>query len=482
MVTKRTCVLALRTQLSHSSGTMIGVLGILLSLALLMYLAYRGINVLVLAPLLSLLAVLADSDTRLLATYTQVFMTSLGGFVAKYFPLFLLGAIFGRLMSDSGSAAAIARSIVGRLGPKRAPLAIALACGILTYGGVSVFVVVFASYPIAVALFRAAGTPKRLIPGAILLGGATFTLSGIPGTPAIQNAMPMPYFGTDTFAAPGLGSIAGIVMLVFGAAWLEDRARRAARTGEGYGDHPHDAVDIAPHPLEPPLLTALAPLVIVLLVNIAMTWWLIPAMDLAYLKEPRFGAVGVNDVRGIWALVASLGLAILTAIALHWSRLTDLKASVNQGTFNSLLPIFNTASEIGYGAVIASLAAFAVVQAALASVSSNLLVNEAVAVNIMAGITGSAAGGLGLALGMLGKTYAAAGAAAGISPELLHRVAAIAAGGLDSLPHNGAVITLLGICRLTHRESYLDIFMVSVVGPLIALTIVLVLGTMFGSF
>jgi H+/gluconate symporter-like permease len=461
---------------------MIGVFGILLSLVLLMYLAYRGINVLVLAPLLSLLAAVLGGDPRMLAIYTQVFMISLGGFVAKYFPLFLLGAIFGRLMSDSGSAASIARSIVGRLGPSQALLAIVLACGILTYGGVSVFVVVFAAYPVAVELFRAANTPKRLIPGAILLGGATFTLSGMPGTPSIQNAIPMSFFGTDTFAAPGLGSAAGVVMLVLGMWWLNGRARRAVAAGEGYGDHPLDHLDASPSPHQPALMVALVPLGIVLLVNLAMTWWVIPAMDLAYLAEPRFGRVGVNDVRGIWALVASLGLAILVAIALHWPRWRDLKASVNQGTMSSLLPIFNTASEIGYGAVIASLAAFATVQSAVIGISNNPLISEAVAVNIMAGITGSAAGGLSLALGMLGKTYAEVGAAAGLSPELLHRVAAIAAGGLDSLPHNGAVITLLGICRLTHQESYLDIFMVSVAGPLIALAIVLMLGSTVGAF
>jgi H+/gluconate symporter-like permease len=461
---------------------MIGVLGILLSLALLMYLAYRGITVLVLAPLLSLLAVVAGGDPRLLASYTQIFMTSLGGFVARYFPLFLLGAIFGRLMSDSGSASAIARWIVSRLGPSQALLAIVLACGILTYGGVSVFVVVFASYPVAVALFRAANTPKRLIPGAILLGGATFTLSGVPGTPAIQNAIPMPFFGTDTFAAPGLGSIAGSIMLGVGGAWLMGRARRAAQSGEGYGDHPLDHLDVSPTTHEPGLAVALAPLVVVLAVNLVMTWWVIPAMDLAYLAEPRFGRVGVNDVRGIWALIASLGLAILMAIVLHWPRWTDLKGSINQGTMSSLLPIFNTASEIGYGAVIGSLAAFAVVQAAVMGISSNPLISEAITVNIMAGITGSATGGLSLALGMLGKTYAEAGAAAGINPELLHRVATIASGGLDSLPHNGAVITLLGICRLTHRQSYIDIFMVTVIGPLLALTVVLILGSTLGSF
>lgn len=447
-----------------------------------MYLAYRGINVLILAPLLALLAALLGGDTRLLATYTQIFMTSLGGFVAKYFPLFLLGAIFGRLMSDSGSAATIARSIVRRLGASQALVAVVLACGILTYGGVSVFVVVFATYPVAVALCRAAGTPKRLIPGAILLGGATFTLSGIPGTPAIQNAIPMPFFGTDAFAAPGLGTMAGLIMFMFGTLWLNGRARRAAQAGEGYGHHPLEHLDAPASLHQPGLLVALAPLAIVLVVNGLMTWLVIPSMDVAYLAEPKFGRVTIDDVRGIWGLTAALFVAVVVAVVLHWRRLTHLTESLNQGTMSSLLPIFNTASEIGYGSVIASLGAFAAVQAAVVGISSNPLLSEAVAVNIMAGVTGSAAGGLSLALGMLGKTYAEMGAAANVDPELLHRVAAIASGGLDSLPHNGAVITLLGICRLSHRESYVDIFMVSVVGPLVALVAVVAAGSLVGSF
>ena len=461
---------------------MIGVFGILLSLGLLMYVAYRGFNVLLVAPVLALLAAAIGGETRLLAVLSQIYMKSLGGFVTGYFALFMLGAILGRLMADSGSASAIASWIVGRLGPRQSVLAIVLACAVLTYGGVSVLVVIFAVYPVAVAILRNSDTPKRFIPAAVLLGGATFTLSGIPGTPSIQNAMPIAFFGTDTFAAPGVGSIGGLVMLAFGAWWLQSRAQQARTRGEGYGHHPLDAQDAAPAVDEPPLFVAVLPLVVVLVMNVAMTWWIIPAMDLAYLKEPKFGGVGVNDVRGLWALVAALALATLAAMLLHWRRWHDLKGSLNQGTYSSMLPIFNTASEIAYGAVIASLAGFAVVQAALAGVSSNILVNEAIAVNIMAGITGSAAGGLGLALGMLGKTYAAAAAAAGISPELLHRVAAIACGGLDSLPHNGAVITMLGICRLTHREAYFDMFMVSVVGPLLALVVVLFLGTTFGSF
>lgn len=461
---------------------MIGVFGILLSLGLLMYLAYRGLNVLLVAPLLALLAAFIGGETRLLAVLSQIYMKSLGGFVAGYFALFMLGAILGRLMADSGSASAIARWIVERLGARHAVLAIVLACAVLTYGGVSVLVVIFAAYPVAVAIFQSSNTPKRFIPAAVLLGGATFTLSGIPGTPSIQNAMPIAFFGTDTFAAPGVGTVGGLVMFLFGAWWLNSRARRAAAEGEGYGHHPLDARDAAPAPDEPPLAIAVLPLLVVLAGNVVMTWWVIPAMDLAYLKEAKFGGAGVNDVRGLWALVTALGLATLTAVALHWKRWANLRTSLNEGTLSSMLPIFNTASEIAYGAVIASLAGFATVQAALGALTSNVLVNEAIAVNIMAGITGSAAGGLGLALGMLGKTYLAAATTVGISPELLHRVAAIACGGLDSLPHNGAVITMLGICRLTHKEAYFDMFMVSVVGPLIALVAVLVAGTTFGVF
>ena len=214
---------------------MTGVFSIVLSLVLLMYLAYRGINVLILAPLLALLAVLfqgfGGESAPLLGTYTQVFMTSLGGYLIKYFPLFMLGAIFGKLMDDSGSARTIAHWVVMKMGKNQSILAVVLSCAILTYGGVSVFVVAFAVYPIAAALFREADVPKRLVPGAIALGSFTFTMTALPVTPQIQNAIPMPFFGTDPFAAPGLGFIGGLIMFLGGNIWLNTRAKRAQARG-----------------------------------------------------------------------------------------------------------------------------------------------------------------------------------------------------------------------------------------------------------
>jgi H+/gluconate symporter-like permease len=498
---------------------MIALAGVILSLILLMYLAYRGINVLVLAPLMALLAVLAQGDLPILGTYTQVFMSALGRYIVQFFPLFLLGAIFGKLMDDSGSASVISRWIVGRVGAERAILAVVLACGVLTYGGVSLFVVAFAIFPIAAALFSESGTPKRLIPGAIALGSFTFTMTALPGTPAIQNAIPAPFFRTDAFAAPGLGLIAGLIMFAGGMLWLNWRARSARIAGEGYsgplafqsiphsnmrtstvgavqiGNVPHEAppagsdqpsgvvttqMQVRP---EPHVALAFAPVLLVIAVNWAFLNLAIPMMDTAYLGEARYGSTNIGAVRGIWAIIVSLVVAILFIIATSWRAIADVRGSVNEGTMGSLLPIFNTASEVGYGAVIASLPAFFVIREAVLNVGGgNPVISLAVAVNVLAGITGSASGGMSIALQTLGSTYAEMAQAEGINPQILHRVSALASGGFDSLPHNGAVITLLAICNLTHRESYADIGMVSAVIPVLALVTVLMLYTLFGTF
>ena len=213
-------------------------LAIVLSLALLMYLAYRGYTVLLLAPIMAALAVILSGDvTQMLPIYTETFMRALGNYMLAFFPIFLLGALFGQLMADSGAATAIAQWIERTLGSKHAILTVVLACGILTYGGVSLFVVAFAIYPIARSLFRDADIPKRLVAPAIALGSFTFTMTALPGTPAIQNAIPIPYFGTNTFAAPGLGLIGGAIMFTLGILWLRSREKAARVRGEGYGNH-----------------------------------------------------------------------------------------------------------------------------------------------------------------------------------------------------------------------------------------------------
>ena len=473
------------------------LVGIVLALVLLMALAYRGMSVLLLAPLMALLAALLSPGAPLLASYTQIFMPALGAFVVAFFPLFLLGAVFGKLMEDSGAARVIAQAIVTWLGARQAILAIVLACAVLTYGGVSLFVVAFAVYPMASALFREVDLPKRLIPGTIALGAFTFTMTALPGTPAIQNAIPMPYFGTTPFAAPGLGLIGGAVMLVLGTLWLVRRAAQATAQGEGYGLHEDKpepspagtAAEASPHAQAQvqargtSLARALAPVVLVIVLNYLLATWLLPALDTRYLAKPQFGATAIDNVRGLWAVTVALAAAIVLLMLLQRPRLPRLAQTLEQGAGGSVMPLLNTASQVGFGAVIASLAGFAVLRDAVLTIApDNPLISVSIAVNLLAGITGSASGGMSIALQTLGETWLTLGQAAGIAPELLHRVTTIATGGLDALPHNGAVITLLGICGLSHRQSYADIFVVAVAIPVLALVVVVTLGSVWGVF
>jgi H+/gluconate symporter-like permease len=482
-----------------------GVAGVLLALALLIYLAYRGVSILILAPALASLAVLFDGEAPLLASYTQVFMRGAGDFIVRFFPLFLLGAIFGKLMDASGAARGLAQGFVARLGADHAVLAVVLACAVLTYGGVSLFVVAFAVYPIAAALFRQADLPKRLIPATIALGAFTFTMTALPGTPAIQNAIPMPFFGTTPFAAPGLGILTGAVMLAGGMLWLGCRTGRARAAGEGYGAH-----DDAPVPrpdkrlrehaagegydlmevggdtagvAKAPFPVAVAPIALVVALNYVFAMHVVPALDTGYLAAARYGATEVDSVRGVWSIIAALVLAILAQIALNWRRLPGLTRTLDDGASASVLPIFNTASQVGFGAVIASLPAFEAIRAGvLDRGADNPLLSLAISVNLLAGITGSASGGMSIALETLGDAYVASARAAGVPLDLMHRVTSVATGGLDALPHNGAVISLLAICGLTHRQSYADVFVVAVLVPLLALAVLIVLGTTVGSF
>lgn len=456
----------------------IGVIGIILSLVLLMYLAYKGISVLILAPVLACLAAflggIATGETHILATYTEVFMKSLGGYVMNYFPLFLLGAIFGKVMDDTGAAKAIASVICKKLGEKRAIAAIVLACAVLTYGGVSLFVVAFAVYPIAAELFRELNIPKRFIPGAIALGAFTFTMTALPGTPQIQNAIPMQYFGTDVYAAPILGLVASAVMFFGGLTWLQYRANKAMKRGEGYGDHKNENIVKFDEKNLPNFGISMLPIIVVLGMSFVLSKYIFPNMNLSYLEKYNTNA---SKVIGNWSLIVSLISSIVIAYVFNYKKMSSPIETLTKGVNGSFLAVMNTASEVGYGNVIAGLGAFLVVKSALLGLSSNPLVSEAISVSSLAGITGSASGGLSIALGALGDVYLKEASAMGISPEVLHRIAAIACGGLDTLPHNGAVITLLGVTGLTHKESYADVGMCTAVIPTLAVIVCIILGS-----
>ena len=483
-----------------------GLAGILVALGLLMWLSFRGWSVLLLAPAVAIVAA-ALAGEPLLAHWTQTFMGSAAQFIAQFFPIFLLGALFGKLMDDSGSVQAIAHFMSARLGQRRAILAVVLAGALVTYGGVSLFVAFFVLAPMARELFRVADIPHRLMPAAIALGTSTFTMSALPGTPALQNTIPMPFFGTTPFAAPGLGILAAAIMLAFGMWWLRRAEASARKSGEGYGGDAEPATGAAPDdqfireratsshefdPAEiahgkrsdvpPPIGTAIVPLLVVVGVNLVMSLLILPRLDFAFLAQERWGGTSLAGVAGVWSVAVALAAAAATLVALNRARLTDLRASMDAGANAAVLPIFSVASLVGFGAVVAALPAFALVRDWVLSISGGPLVSLAIATNVLAAVTGSASGGLTIALDALAETYLQVARTTGIDPALMHRIAVIGSGTLDSLPHNGAVVTLLAVCGSTHPKSYFDMVIANIVGSLIALAVVIALGSMLGSF
>ncbi len=453
---------------------------VLAALGFLMLVAYRGYSVILFAPIAALGAVLLTDPSLVAPMFTGLFMDKMVGFLKLYFPVFLLGAVFGKLIEVSGFSKSIVQAAIRLFGPQRAMLSIVLVSGLLTYGGVSLFVVVFAVYPFAAEMFRQSNIPKRLIPATLAVGGFSFTMDALPGTPQIQNIIPTTFFGTDTWAAPVLGILGSLFVLGVGMAYLEWRRRVAVRNGEGYGD-PATLVN-EPAPFAGTTLAsawvAVLPLVLVFVANKLLTlgiphWYgsehsFIPAV----LGKAAPVMQEVPKIGAIWAVLGALLVGIVAVLVLAWRPVVSQFADGTRTAISgALLAAMNTASEYGFGAVIAALPGFMVVANALGAIKDPLL-HEAITVTGLAGVTGSASGGMSIALAAMADTFIANAQAAGIPMEVLHRVAAMASGGMDSLPHNGAVITLLMVTGLTHRQAYKDIFAVTIIKTLAVFVVI----------
>ena len=437
-----------------------------------MFLAYKGMSIIWVAPITAFIVALFGGlivpEGGLFASeFARVYMGGLNnlggfaGFTRNWFPAFLLGAIFGKIMDETGAAKAVALAVVNLIGKKFAILAVVLSCAVLTYGGVSLFVVVFAIYPLALALYREANITRNLIPGAIALGSFTFTMTALPGSPQIQNIIPTQYFGTTAGAAPIMGFVGALIMLVGGMAWLTYREKQYAAKGIGFTEL-NKNVEFSSANLPHWGLALIPLLVVVLTLNAA-------------------NIIGVDNFknllgRGGFVIVESLVFGIIVALLLFWKRLPNLVATLTAGASGSVTAIINTSAAVGFGAVVQAVPGFKVLTDTVLGIPGNPLVSQAVAVNVLAGATGSASGGMGIALEALGARYVELANAAGISLEAFHRIASMSSGGLDTLPHNGAVLTLLAVTSLTHKDSYLDIFVVGSLVPIIAVIVGVIMG------
>jgi H+/gluconate symporter-like permease len=423
------------------------MLGIIIGLALLMFLAYRGMSIIWIAPICAMV-VAAFGGLALLPAYTDSYMTGFVGFAKAWFPVFMLGAVFGKVMDDSGAAKSVAHAVIKLIGTKFAILAVVLACAVLTYGGVSLFVVVFAIYPLALALFREANITRKLIPGTIALGSFTFTMTALPGSPQIQNLIPIQYFGTTPTAAPIMGMVGAIIMLGGGMVWLTYQEKKYKAANVHFVELDTKAAEIDTSKLPNAWLSAV-PLVLV-----------IATLNLFKLH-----------------IIVALLIGIVAAIALNFKRLPELVKTMNAGASGSVIAIINTSAAVGFGAVVRAVPGFQTLTDLVLGIKGNPLISEAVAVNILAGATGSASGGMGIALAALGEKYVELSVSSGIPLEAFHRIASMSSGGLDTLPHNGAVLTLLAVTLMTHKDSYKDIFMVATAIPVLSVIVGIILAS-----
>lgn len=431
------------------------MLGIVLGLVVLVLLAYKGHSIIWVAPVCAVI-VAVMGGLNILDAYLGDYIKGAADYIVSWFPAFFLGAVYGKLMDMTGSARSLANKIVSIIGPKFALAAVTIPCLLMTYGGVSMFVVVFVIYPMGYAIYREADLPRTLIPGAIAFGAFGITMTSLPGSPQIQNIIPTQYYGTTATAAPLMGIIAAILIAVPSYLYLDWRIRDARKKGRHFEEDPKyaesGAVDASKLPSWHWLSGLLPLIVVVLMLNV------LPGV----LKN-----AGLADWNTNQAIVVALVGGILVTCLMNIRQFKILLPAISNGANSSLTAIMNTACAVGFGSVVKMVPGFVVLKNAMLNMPGSILFSEAVAVNVLAGATGSASGGMSIALEALAPQYLEKAASIGLSPEILHRVASVASGGLDTLPHNGAVLTLLAVSNCTHKESYLDICVTSCIIPVI---------------
>ncbi|MFA6857318.1 MAG: GntP family permease [Treponema sp.] len=425
----------------------------------LMYLAYKGWSIILIAPLLALVAAIGSGES-FINILGNVYLVKAAEYIKNYFPIFLFGAVFAKIMEKGGLAASIADKIVEVLGPKRALLAVIIGCAVLTYGGLSVFVVAFVMYPFGAILFKRAGIPKRLLPAALWIGIFTFTMVALPGTPQIQNIIPSTYFGTSTWSGIGIGLFATVLYLAIGLGWLGYRSKHLMSRGEGYGNHTEAETEYVSTEKLPSWGISLIPLVTVIVLNI-------------FINNPFKWNWITWNISSIWSItfatIVSSVLAVIIGREKLFASAADKKPNkegflkiINESSISSGTAVFNVASGYAFGCVITSVAGFGIISSMLMRLSANgnPLFSAVLSTSIMGGITGSASSGMTIALSKFGAQWAQMASVAGIPLDVLHRIVAISAIGIDPVPHCGALVTMFAICGLTHKESYFDIIVI----------------------
>ncbi len=445
--------------MQKEADRMLGFIGVFGSLALLIYLTVRGVNILIAAPIAALIAAVCseislfpqlaqEGNPDLLTSY----MNGFTGFIGSWWLIFLAGAIFGKVMEDSGAADSVSKWIVEKIGVKYAALSVVIACAVLTYGGVSLFIVAFSVFPMALSLFKQADIPRRFIPATLALGSVTFTMTSA-GSPEIQNWIPISYLNTTPYAGWEVSLVVSIVMATFGFWWLKRMMSKAMEKGERFVAKEFDKInEVNDRPLPHPLLS-MTPLLVVLL----------------------FSFIFHNSI-GTSALIIALIGGILTTYLVSYKYMQNRQKAISEGGLGAVIAIANTAAIVGFGGIVKETPAFLAAVDFMTNIPGSPLVGGALAIAVLAGLTGSSSGGQAIALPLIAPHYLDMG----VDPEALHRVVAISSGSLDTLPHSGYVVTTIhSIAQESYKDAYPAFGALTVIIPILGSVLAIILFSIF---
>lgn len=439
---------------------MMQILGLALGLLVLVFLCFKGWGMIPIT-LVASVVIIITNRMDVFQALTNGYAVSMKDYVGTYLLLFFFGTVFGGLMSESGAAKSIAVKLLRTLGSGKGILIVVLASGVLSYGGINLFVLVFTLYPIALVLFKEENIPTRLFPSAMLLGSATFTMVGFPGSPAIQNLIPTEYLGTNAYAAPINGSIVGIFMLVLGVWFLTFNQKKLVASGIGFVASPHDDMSK-----------------ITVIENEDMPHWALSALPLVVIIGVIFATRNMSD--SISAVNVALLIGCLLSVALFYKRIPSLIGSINESGVNSITALMNTAVVIGFGGVVKMSGGFQTIVDFAMGLEMSPLISAALATGVVAAATGSCSGGMRIFFDSLGSQYIGLCNAAGIPLEILHKVVGLAGAGLDNFPHSGGFITPVVYCHLNPKECYPYVFFTNMVVTSLGCILSIILFTVFG--
>lgn len=433
--------------------TFIAILGVLLAIVAIVYWTSRNVHVIIAAPLASLIIILTnrmDMLTNMLGT-EHSYMAGLAGFLVNNFAIFMLGSILARYMEMSGATQTIANSILklmGKNSPYKGLLAITLIASILTYGGVSIFVVIFTLLPLSRPLFKELNINWALFPIPVFLGAGTYTMTTLPGAPSIQNVIPTKVLGTSLTAAPALSILASLTLLIFGLVYMAYCLKRSQARGEGYTEKEEETAilrDKAPN----------------------LFWSILPLVSLIgtiflFNKLPNVLAVG-------------LLVSIVLSAVIFKAYLPDQKEILNTGATASVIPAFATSSTVAFGTVLTLSSGFALIQDWIQQIPGSPLLSLSISTALVSGIIGSSSGAVGIASNHFLPTYLEMG----INPELLHRVTVVSSAILTVVPQSGVMITFHHLSKLSMKRGLKYSFVLVTVGHILALLVILLFAKFF---